>query len=127
MFNFTRNEERSQYEANFSGVLQTISPEPVGQFPSGKNYHVASVKFKNAKGQDTIVQALVNAANFNYGMELGKSYLCQAIIKDGQSTPLITCSHLEGTAPRATLDDFGFNAAKIAASVPQEESVNLLA
>jgi len=107
-FNFVRNESQNQFEAQFAAVLKSISPETVGQFPSGKYYRVGSVEFTNAKGIKTTVTAIVNEANFEKGMTVGESYLCTAIIKDGRTEPLITCSHLVGTSVRATADDFGF-------------------
>jgi hypothetical protein len=125
IFIFERDEERKQSVAPFTGILKSISPEPVGQFPSGKYYHVASVEFINSKNEKTLVSALVNQANFEKGMEVGGSYLCQVIIKDGQKEPLITCSHLPSTGgARATFEDFGFTTPKsIAAPVNQEEVV----
>ena len=106
-FNFIRDEERSQSVAQFQGKLLSISPETVGQYPSGKYYRVGTIEFENNNGQKVQRTCIINEANYVKGMSEGNEYLCSAIIKDGQSTVLLVCSHLVGTA-RASADDFGF-------------------
>ncbi len=106
-FNFIRDEERSQSVAQFQGKLLSISPEPVGQYPSGKYYRVGTIEFENNSNQKVQRTCLINEANYAKGMSEGNEYLCSAIVKDGQSTVLLVCSHLVGTA-RASADDFGF-------------------
>lgn len=106
-FNFVRDEERSQSVAQFQAKLLSMSPEPVGQFPSGKYYRVGTIEFLNNNNQKVQRTCIINEANFQKGMSEGNEYLCSAIIKDGQSTVLLVCSHLVGSA-RASADDFGF-------------------
>lgn len=106
-FNFIRDEERSQSVAQFQGKLLSISPEPVGQYPSGKSYRVGTIEFENNSNQKVQRTCLINEANYQKGMSEGNEYLCSAIVKDGQNTVLLICSHLVGTA-RASADDFGF-------------------
>jgi hypothetical protein len=106
-FIFTRDEERSQEVANFTARLISFSPEPVGQFPSGKEYHVGTIQFENDKGQVVQRTCIINKANFDKGMSEGNDYLCNAIIRDGQSTVLLVCSHLQGGSARADFSDFG--------------------
>ena len=106
-FIFTRDEERSQEVANFTARLISVSPEPVGQFPSGKEYHVGTIQFENDKGQVVQRTCIINKANFDKGMSEGNDYLCNAIIRDGQSTVLLVCSHLQGGSARADFSDFG--------------------
>jgi hypothetical protein len=106
-FNFIRDEERSQSVAQFQAKLLSISPEPVGQYPSGKYYRVGTIEFENNSNQKVQRTCLINEANYQKGMSEGNEYLCSAIVKDGQNTVLLVCSHLVGTA-RASADDFGF-------------------
>jgi len=106
-FIFTRDEERSQEVANFTARLISVSEEPVGQFPSGKYYHVGTIQFENDKGQVVQRTCIINKANFDKGMSEGNDYLCNAIIRDGQNTVLLVCSHLQGGSARADFSDFG--------------------
>ena len=114
-FTFSYDAERNQKVAQFQGKLLDISPEPVGQFPSGKYYRVGTVQFENFKGQMISVTCIINEANYQKGMSAGNTYLCSAILKDGQTSPLLVCSHLVGAA-RASMDDFGFSAGEIIAT-----------
>jgi hypothetical protein len=107
-FEFIRDEERSQDVASFNARLISLSQEPVGQFPSGKYYHVGTIQFENDKGQMVQRTCIINKANFDKGMSEGNDYLCNAIIRDGQSTVLLVCSHLQGGSARADFSDFGF-------------------
>jgi hypothetical protein len=97
-FNFIRDEERSQSVAQFQAKLLSISPEPVGQYPSGKYYRVGTIEFENNSNQKVQRTCLINEANYQKGMSEGNEYLCSAIVKDGQNTVLLVCSHLVGTA-----------------------------
>jgi len=112
-FQFSYDAERQQKISQFQAKLIDVSPEPVGQFPSGKYYRVGTVQFENFKGQMIAVTCIINEANYQKGMSAGNTYLCSAILKDGQTTPLLVCSHLVGAA-RASMDDFGFGAAETA-------------
>jgi hypothetical protein len=105
-FQFIRDEERSQSVAQFTGKLLSISPDPVGQYPSGKKYRVGTIEFENNSNQKVQRTCLINEANYAKGMSEGNEYLCSAIVKDGQNTVLLVCSHLTGSA-RASADDFG--------------------
>jgi hypothetical protein len=108
-FQFIRDEERSQSLAQFQGKLLSMSQEPVGQFPSGKMYHVGTIEFENDKGKTVQTSCIINKANFDKGMSEGTTYLCSVIVKDGQSSPLVICSHLVGSSARADFSDFGIN------------------
>ncbi len=107
VFQFSYDAERNQKVAQFQAKLIDVSPETVGQFPSGKYYRVGTVQFENFKGQTISVTCIINEANYAKGMSAGNTYLCSAILKDGQTSPLLVCSHLVGAA-RASMDDFGF-------------------
>lgn len=107
-FNFIPDAERNQKVAQFNAKLLSISPEPVGQFPSGKYYRVGTIQFENFKGQMISVTCIINEANYAKGMSEGNSYLCSAIVKEGQTSPLLVCSHLPAGSARASMDDFGF-------------------
>jgi hypothetical protein len=63
-FNFIRDEERKQKVANFNARLISVSEEPVGQFPSGKEYHMGTIQFENDKGQMVQRPCIINKANF---------------------------------------------------------------
>jgi hypothetical protein len=117
IFNFVRDEERSQSVAQFNAKLISMSQEPVGEFPSGKMYHVGTIEFENNKGQKVQRSCIINKANFDKGMSEGNTYLCSAIVRDGQDTVLLVCSHLQSGATRADLSDFGIVAASTAATV----------
>lgn len=110
-FNFIRDDERNQEVANFNARLISVSEEPVGQFPSGKEYHIGTIQFENDKGQMVQRTCIINKANFDKGMSEGNDYLCNAIIRDGQSTVLLVCSHLQGNSSRADFSDFGVGVA----------------
>ena len=107
VFQFSYDAERNQKVAQFQAKLIDVSQETVGQFPSGKYYRVGTVQFENFKGQTISVTCIINEANYSKGMSAGNTYLCSAILKDGQTSPLLVCSHLVGAA-RASMDDFGF-------------------
>lgn len=113
-FEFIRDEERSQSVAQFNAKLISMSPEPVGQFPSGKEYHVGTIEFENDKGQVIQRTCIINKANFDKGMSEGNVYLCSAIIRDGQNSILIVCSHLMSGSARADFSDFGLSTTSVA-------------
>lgn len=106
-FQFSYDAERGQNVAQFQAKLIDVSPETVGQFPSGKYYRVGTLEFENNAGQKVQRSCIINESNFNYGMSAGNTYLASAIVKDGSQTILLICSHLVGTT-RASMDDFGF-------------------
>jgi hypothetical protein len=106
-FQFIRDEERNQEVAQFQAKLLDVSPETVGQFPSGKYYRVGTLEFENNSGQTVQRSCIINEGNFIKGMSAGNTYLASAIIKDGSTTILLVCSHLVGST-RASADDFGF-------------------
>jgi hypothetical protein len=112
-FTFSYDAERGQKVSQFQAKLLDISAQPVGTFPSGKAYRVGTVQFENFNGQTISVTCIVNEANYAKGMSVGNTYLCSAILRDGQTSPLLVCSHLVGAA-RASMDDFGFGAAETA-------------
>ena len=106
-FQFIRDEERNQEVAQFNAKLLSMSQEPVGQFPSGKMYHVGTIEFENDKGKIVQTSCIINKANFDKGMSIDNTYLCSVIIKDGQRSPLVICSHLPAGSQRADFSDFG--------------------
>jgi len=117
VFNFVRDEERSQSVAQFNAKLISMSQEPVGEFPSGKMYHVGTIEFENDKGQKVQRSCIINKANFDKGMSEGNVYLCSAIVRDGQGTVLLVCSHLQSGSARADLSDFGIAATSTTTTV----------
>lgn len=100
-------------EIQFPGRLISISPDVVGSTPeNNKEYHVATISFKNAAKQTKQATALVFKANLAYGMEPGNEYQCRAIFTPGKESPLLVMSHLT-SSERASFEDFGFTAKDI--------------
>lgn len=116
-FQFIYDSERGQNVAQFQAKLLDISPETVGQFPSGKLYRVGTLEFVNNSGQKVQRSCIINEANYAKGMNAGNTYLASAIIKDGSDTVLLVCSHLVGSA-RASSDDFGFGDMAVTSKSP---------
>ncbi len=105
MFEFKINPVTNRKEAQFQGKLISISDDVVGTTPKGKDYYVGSVEFENANKQKIQRSCIINAANYDYGMTVGNTYLCTVSL-DAEKGALITMSHLTQAA-RASFDDFG--------------------
>lgn len=114
------NPQTGNPEVQFEAKLLSISPTTF-QLNNEKQtpYRVASVEFVNNQGEVKVSSAIVYEANFTYGMKPGITYLCRAIRTTGQSTPLVTMSHLVATE-RASFDDFNFDVVEAPVKVAVE-------
>lgn len=115
MFKFEENENPStgaiERVASFTGKLVSVAKEPLTNSVTGKFYYPASVQFETANGLQT-KSCMIYARNYDYGMEVGASYLGKVTLAPdatGKISPIITLSHLSN-AERATLADFGLDA-----------------
>jgi hypothetical protein len=106
-FTFSPNPQTGLNETAFNAKLISIADTAL-QNANGKDYFPCTIEFTNASGQPARVGGIINKKNYDYGMTLGKSYLCRGIYNPEVSKTelLITVSHLEG-ATRATIADFG--------------------
>lgn len=104
MFTFKINETTGLKFANFPAELVSISNEPKLN-KNNKEYYPCSIKFVTANGEEVVRRAMMNAGNFAYGVEIGKSYRSTVTIQEDGS-PLLSVSHLSG-AESATSEDFG--------------------
>ena len=102
-FKQTQNEQTGATEYQFHAVLQSIGKEE-RKTAKGKGYYIGSVSFKNPQGEREVATCFINAANYAYGMETGKSYV-STLSFDDKGAPTIRVSHLEGAA-RANMSMF---------------------
>ncbi len=110
------------YEAQFSSRLVSVNAENVLENKNGTSYILGTIEFENAKGELEQGNAMIYLKNWQHGMEVGKTYLTTVRITPGSGQPpLITLSHLTGTA-RPTADAFGFTVSdeKVVAKVEQK-------
>jgi hypothetical protein len=117
-FKPTKNAQTGATEYQFHAVLQSISTVE-RKTSKGKGYFIGSVSFKNPQGEREVATCFINAANFAYGMETGKSYV-STLSFDANGQPTIRVSHLEGAA-RASMSMFAGLTAD--AAVTAEEAV----
>lgn len=106
MSKFTKvvNEVTGQTETQFQGKLISIGDQ-VMENSNGKEYLVGTVQFENSREEQVQRSAIINKKNFDYGMEVGNTYLCRAV--NGEQGVLISVSHLT-SASRASVEDFEF-------------------
>lgn len=110
------NPQTGNPEVQFEGKLLSISNTTLTLNNDKQTpYRVASVQYINNDGVEKVASAIVYEANYTYGMTPGVTYLCRAIKTPGQSTPLVTMSHLVATE-RASFDDFNFDAVEAPAN-----------
>ena len=116
------NTSEVYYEAQFSSKLVSVNAENVLENKNGTQYILGTIEFENAKGESEQGNAMIYMNNWSYGMEVGKTYLTTVRITPGSvQPPLITLSHLTGTA-RPTADAFGFTVSdeKVTAKVEEK-------
>lgn len=98
--------KESMMTAPLQGELISIAKEAI-ENTNGNLYFPATVSFENAQGNIVKRGCLVYQANFDYGMEVGTTYLGK-IIKVKDKLPLVVLSHLD-RASQASDDDFGID------------------
>jgi hypothetical protein len=92
--------------SSMQGELVSIANEPMNNV-KGTAFYPATVSFEDASGKIAKRGCLVYKANFDYGMEVGTTYLGK-IIKVVGKLPLLVLSHLD-RASQASDDDFGID------------------
>jgi hypothetical protein len=109
---FEINETTNNQEASFGAKLLSMSEKPL-ENTNGTIYRIANIEFEDINGKTQKSSAMVYEGNYNYGMEIGKTFLAKATLSEGQV--YLTVSHLEFNGTRATVDMFGF---EVEASAP---------
>ena len=109
---FEINETTNNQEASFGAKLLSMSEKPL-ENTNGTIYRIANIEFEDINGKTQKSSAMVYEGNYNYGMEIGKTFLAKATLSAGQV--YLTVSHLEYNGTRATVDMFGF---EVEASAP---------
>lgn len=103
---FQINSTTGAQEASFGAKLLSISEKTLVN-SNGKDYKVGSIEFKNINGETCRTSAFIYKGNYDYGMEIGETYLTRATAGD-KGGVLINVSHLVYGGQRATEDMFGF-------------------
>ena len=97
------NEETGETQFLFNARLLKIGEKTL-ENSNGKNYKIVTLKFNLPTGEEVERTAMCYASNYEYGIEVGKDYLCNlSFTEDGN--PNINMSHLSN-ANKATADDF---------------------
>ena len=97
------NEETGEKQFLFNAKLLKIGEKTL-ENSNGKNYKIVTLKFNLPTGEEVERSAMIYQANYDYGIEVGKSYLC-SLTFDGDASPQISMSHLNNVS-RVTKDDF---------------------
>ncbi|MFK5878500.1 MAG: hypothetical protein QM478_03275 [Flavobacteriaceae bacterium] len=71
---------------------------------NGKEFKIVTLKFKLPSGEEVERSGICYAANYEYGIEKDKSYLCNLSLGEDGS-PQIRMSHISN-AERASKEDF---------------------
>lgn len=109
------NNAKDQIRFQFNAKLLSIS-EKVLQNSNGKNYKVATVEFEDVSGTIRQQSAAIYEGNYQYGVEVGKSYLCTATIV-GDLAYLQMSHLLAGSGPAEASMFFKASAAETPVSV----------
>jgi hypothetical protein len=107
-FKLEQYEGKTFAVATMSGELLSLGTTKL-QNSKGTDYLLTTVKFINSKAEKQTVTAMLYAANAEYGVEKGVSYLTKVIIsEENPERPLYVMSHLpKGSV--ASLEDLGFS------------------
>jgi hypothetical protein len=116
---FEINETTNNQEASFGAKLLSMSEKPL-ENTNGTIYRIANIEFEDINGKTQKSSAMVYEGNYNYGMEIGKTFLAKATLSEGQV--YLTVSHLEFNGTRATVDMFGFEVEATAPAVVKATS-----
>ena len=116
---FEINETTNNQEASFGAKLLSMSQKPL-ENANGTIYRIANIEFEDINGKTQKSSAMVYEGNYNYGMEIGKTFLAKATLSDGQV--YLQVSHLEYNGTRATVDMFGFEVEATAPAVVKATS-----
>lgn len=121
MFTFKKNEKTGLQETNFPGKLISIS-EKVLTNVNGTQYHVGTIEFINAKGQEQRINGFMYQKNYSHGVTVGNSYLCTAT-HNPQVGVLVTISHLEGSGVRPDAQMFGFTNSNVETPASEQRTL----
>jgi hypothetical protein len=116
---FEINETTNNQEASFGAKLLSMSEKPL-ENTNGTIYRIANIEFEDINGKTQKSSAMVYEGNYNYGMEIGKTFLAKATLSEGQV--YLQVSHLEFNGSRATVDMFGFEVEATAPAVVKATS-----
>lgn len=116
---FEINETTNNQEASFGAKLLSISQKQL-ENSNGTLYRIANIEFEDINGNTQKSSAMVYEGNYNYGMEIGKTFLAKATLSGGQV--YLQVSHLEFNGSRATVDMFGFEVEATAPAVVKATS-----
>ena len=97
--NWKKSEEEGIVEANFEGTLISIS-DKVFTNKNGTEFRPAIIEMDGKERKASVYEA-----NYSYGMEVGKTYVCRARYNLEEKSIFLDVSHFV-TAKAASVDDF---------------------
>jgi hypothetical protein len=98
-----KNRETGEVEFLFNAVLLQVG-ENIIQNSNEKDYKIVTLGFQLPNGEEVQRTAICYASNYEYGIEVGKKYLCNLSF-DGDGEAQLRMSHLIN-ADRASVEDF---------------------
>ena len=113
------NPNSGETEFVFNATLLKIG-KSVLENSNEKLFKVVTLKFNLPDGEEVERTAMCYQSNYQYGVEVGKDYLCNLSF-DEAGTPQIRMSHLTNSE-RATADDFS-GLLQVAKQVISDEAV----
>lgn len=99
----TVNKTTGKTEFLFNAKLLKIG-EKVLENSNKKEFRIVTLEFKLPNGEEAERSGICYASNYDYGIETGKSYVCNLSF-DEEGNPQLRMSHLSN-ADRASKDDF---------------------
>jgi hypothetical protein len=97
------NEETGERDFLFNAKLLKISTN-IFENSNSKEFKIVTLKFNLPSGEEVERTGMCYANNYEYGIEVGKDYVCNLRFDD-EGIPQIQMSHLNN-ANRANEDDF---------------------
>jgi hypothetical protein len=97
------NETSGESEFLFNATLLKIGEKTLSN-SNEKKYKIVTLEFNLPNGEEVERTAMCFASNYEYGVEIGKAYLCNLSF-DEEGEPQIRMSHLSN-ADRASANDF---------------------
>ena len=97
------NDVSGESEFLFNATLLKIGKKTLSN-SNEKEYKIVTLGFDLPDGEEVERTAICYATNYEYGIEVGKAYLCNLTF-DEEASPQIRMSHLSN-ANRASANDF---------------------
>jgi hypothetical protein len=97
------NKKTGETEFLFNAKLLKVGEKTLKN-SNDKIYKIVTLKFNLPSGEEVERTAMCYASNYEYGIEVGKDYLCNLSFSQ-EGSPQINMSHLNN-ADRATANDF---------------------